>query len=135
MNFYFLFLKSKRHIMNVTVGNKLKELRKSSGLSLEDILQKLQISESTYLRMEKGETATWTSKINEICNLYSIEPEKLLLSDDKYSLISKNQKGGIASSITINYDSEKTFELYERMIADLKQENLDLKQKLRDLKF
>ena len=117
--------------MNVTVGNKLKELRKSSGYSLEDILQKLQISESTYLRMEKGETATWTSKINEICNLYAIEPEKLLLSDDKYSLISKNQKGGYSSSITNNYASDKTYELYERIIAELKEENLELREKLK----
>lgn len=117
--------------MNKSIGEKLKDLRKSRGLTLEEIIQKLNISESTYLRMEKGETATWTSKINEICDLYEIEPEKLLLSDDKYSLISKKQKGGVASNITINYDSEKTFELYERSILELKEEILDLKKRLK----
>ena len=40
------------------------------------------MAESTYLRMERGETATWTSKINDICKLYNIEPEELILSKE-----------------------------------------------------
>jgi hypothetical protein len=84
--------------------------------------------------MEKGETATWTSKINEICDLYQIEPEKLLLSDDKYSLISKKQKGGVARNITINYDSEKTFELYERMITEKDLKILALEEKIKKVR-
>jgi|LakMenEpi05May12_1017382.scaffolds.fasta_scaffold08012_2 transcriptional regulator with XRE-family HTH domain len=116
MTFYFLFIETKNQIMNKSVGEKLKELRKANGFSLEDILQKLQISESTYLRMVKGEASTWTTKIDYICKLYTIKTEKLLLSDDKYSLISNNQKGGSASNITINHDSEKAYELYERLL-------------------
>lgn len=117
--------------MNKSVGEKLKELRKASDFSLEDILLKLQISESTYLRMEKGETSTWTTKIDDICDLYNIEPEKLLLSDDKYSLISKNQKGGSASNITINHDSEKAYELYERLLSIKENEINLLKSKIK----
>jgi transcriptional regulator with XRE-family HTH domain len=116
MTFYFLFVETKNQIMNKSVGEKLKELRKANGFSLEDILQKLQISESTYLRMVKGEASTWITKIDYICKLYTIKTEKLLLSDDKYSLISNNQKGGSASNITINHDSEKAYELYERLL-------------------
>jgi hypothetical protein len=66
--------------------------------------------------MVKGEASTWTTKIDYICKLYTIKTEKLLLSDDKYSLISNNQKGGSASNITINHDSEKAYELYERLL-------------------
>jgi transcriptional regulator with XRE-family HTH domain len=116
MTFYFLFVETKNQIMNKSVGEKLKELRKANGFSLEDILQKLQISESTYLRMVKGEASTWITKIDYICKLYTIKTEKLLLSDDKYSLISNNQKGGSVSNITINHDSEKAYELYERLL-------------------
>lgn len=89
------------------------------------------MSDSTYHRMERGETSTWTSKIDAICKLYEIDAEKLLLSDDKYSLISKKQKGRFASSITNNYASEKTYELFERIIADLKAENQELKNRIK----
>lgn len=104
--------------MNLTVGIKLKELRKSSGYSLEEICEQLNISSSTYLRMEKGETATWTSMIDKICEIYKIEPEELILPKEKYVLISNNQKGGYSTSIVINNLSEKAIELYERMLEE-----------------
>ncbi len=44
--------------MNKAVGEKLKELRKTRGMELHHILEELNISESTYFRMEKGETAS-----------------------------------------------------------------------------
>ncbi|MBC7641496.1 MAG: hypothetical protein H7174_04035 [Flavobacterium sp.] len=90
------------------------------------------MSESTYQRMERGETATWTSKINEICSFYDIEPEELILSKEKYVLINNQQKkGNTASNITINNPSEKEFELFERIIAekDVKISELEIKLK------
>lgn len=104
--------------MNIAVGKKLKELRKSSGFTLEEICEQLNISTSTYSRMEKGETATWTTMIDKICEVYKIEPEELILPEEKYVLISNNQKGGYTSSIVINNLSEKAIELYERMLAE-----------------
>jgi transcriptional regulator with XRE-family HTH domain len=117
--------------MNTSVGNKLKELRKSSGFTLEEICDQLNVSTSTYSRMEKGETATWTSLIDKICSIYKIEPEELLLSEEKYVLINNNQKGG-STTLTgniINNLSEKVIELYERMLfeKDKKIENLEKK--------
>ncbi|HAH54523.1 MAG TPA: hypothetical protein DCM02_04365 [Flavobacterium sp.] len=66
--------------------------------------------------MEKGETATWTSKIDQICKLYQIEPEELLLSKEKYVIISNFETniGTINGNVTIT--SEKVFELYEKII-------------------
>ena len=104
--------------MNKAVGEKLKELRKTRGMNLEHILHELNISESTYLRMEKGETATWTSKIDKICEIYEIEPEELLLSKEKYVIISnfENYNGTISGNV--NNSSEKVFELYEQIIKE-----------------
>jgi transcriptional regulator with XRE-family HTH domain len=39
--------------MNISVGKKLKELRKSSGFTLEEICEQLNVSASTYSRMEE----------------------------------------------------------------------------------
>ena len=102
--------------MNKAVGEKFRELRKTRGMELHHILEELNISESTYFRMEKGETATWTSKIDQICKLYQIEPEELLLSKEKYVIISN-----IEQNCTVNGNimtSEKIFELYEKIIKE-----------------
>ncbi len=45
--------------------------------------------------MERGETASWITKIKPICDLYQIEPEELLLPTEKYVLISSKQRGGV----------------------------------------
>ena len=115
--------------MNISIGKKLKELRKSNGFTLDEICEQLNISPSTYSRMEKGETATWTSMIDKICAIYKIEPEELILPEEKYILISNNQKGGSTSSIVINQLSEKVIELYERMIVEKDKKIADLQKK------
>lgn len=104
--------------MNKAVGEKLRELRKTRGMELENILHELNISESTYFRMEKGETASWTSKIDQICKLYQIEPEELLLSKEKYVIISNFDCHNSAINGNVTITSEKVFELYEKIIKE-----------------
>ena len=115
--------------MNKAVGEKLRELRKTRGMELENILHELNISESTYFRMEKGETASWTSKIDQICKLYKIEPEELLLSKEKYVIISNfetnNGNGTINGNVSYNIP-DKVSELYEGII---KQKDEIIRQK------
>lgn len=131
MTFYFLFLNENIQILNKSIGEKLKELRKTNGFIIEETFRNLNMAESTYLRMERGETATWTSKIDEICQLYNIEPEELILSKEKYVLISNHQKSGnTASNITINNISEKAFELFERIIAEKDVKIIELEKRL-----
>ncbi len=53
--------------------------------------------------MERGETAIWTCKIDEICDFSEIEPEELILSKGKYVLINSQQKNdNTANNITID---------------------------------
>ncbi len=130
MKIYSLFLRRNSHIMNKSIGDKLKDLRKSRGFSLEEVIQQLNVSKSTYERMEKGDTSSWLTKIEQICNLYQIEPEELLLSEEKYVLISNKQKGGSTSSIVINNLSEKAIELYERMLSEKDRKIEDLENRL-----
>ncbi|TRX40894.1 helix-turn-helix transcriptional regulator [Flavobacterium restrictum] len=119
-------------MINISIGKKLKKLRKLNGFTLEEICEQLSISPSTYTRMEKGETATWTSMIDKICGVYKIEPEELLLSEEKYILINNNQNGG-STTLTgniINNLSEKVIELYDKMLVEKDIKIADLEKKV-----
>lgn len=102
--------------MNKLVGEKLKTLRQSSGLSIEDVIQKLNVSRSTYERMEKGQTASWTCKTEAICKLYQIELEVLLLITKKTKLSNNNLKE--VTNNNYNRSLDKTIELYERLLDE-----------------
>lgn len=118
--------------MNKLVGGKLKELRKSRNLSLEEICEQLNISSSTYSRMEKGKTATWTTMIDKICAIYKIEPEELLLSEEKYDFINNNKNGDSTTpkGNIVNCLSEKVIELYEKMLAEKDKRIQELEREL-----
>jgi len=47
-NYYFLFLKQNNRIMNVSVGKKLKDFRKSRGFTLEEIWDIYKIEPKSY---------------------------------------------------------------------------------------
>ncbi len=102
--------------MNALVGNKLKTLRKQKGLSQEEVADYLHISQPTYARIEKGESNSWASYINNICNLYEIAPEDLLRQES--IVVNKDQRGGNGAFV-INYNlSDKLIAQYESRLQD-----------------
>lgn len=59
--------------------------------------------------------------------IYKIEPEELLLSEEKYILINKNQNGE-STTLTENV-IEKVIELYERILAEKDKRIAELQEK------
>lgn len=72
--------------MNTIIGNKLKELRRSKNLSQEQVADFLHISLSAYSRMERGESTSWASHFNKICEVFEIAPEDLVRKESRFSL-------------------------------------------------
>ncbi|GAA3780517.1 hypothetical protein GCM10022271_10980 [Corallibacter vietnamensis] len=64
--------------MNSQVVDKIKSLRYNKGLSQEQVADYLNISQSTYARIENGDSNSWSNYINPICQLFEINPEDLL---------------------------------------------------------
>ena len=114
--------------MNLLIGEKLKQLRRSKNYSAERVADELKTALSTYMRMENGKTATWTRMVDKICTLYEIEPEELFLSKEKYVQINNNQNGGSESKIANHYHDEKLIELYEKLIAEKDKRIADLER-------
>lgn len=53
--------------------------RVNAGFSLEDVAKKIQKSKSTIINWEKGRTSMKISEFEELCNLYRIAKDYIIL--------------------------------------------------------
>lgn len=106
--------------MNKIVGDNLKVLRKSKNMSQEEAADHLQISQSAYARMERGESTSWAIHFNKICQMFEIIPEELVkkgLGDSVYESL-MNIEAKKATKMLSTY--RKIIKQYELQIDDLK---------------
>ncbi|AWK05744.1 XRE family transcriptional regulator [Flavobacterium crocinum] len=116
--------------MNIDVGIKLKKLRKSKGLSQEEIADYLDISQSAYARMESGENHSWASHILKISEIFKIEPKELLENENLNSEITLIEK---LSNAILTQLSKKITEQYEERIKEQKKTIKELRKQLKKL--
>lgn len=106
--------------MNKIIGNKLKSLRKAKNFSQEEVADFLNVSQSAYARMERGESASWANHFNRICNVFEIRPEDLVKTDSEYY----NYEGLVRTEDSNENGMfniyRKTIKQYELQIEDLK---------------
>jgi transcriptional regulator with XRE-family HTH domain len=114
--------------MNIIVGNKLKKLRQAKNMSQEEIADYLNISQSAYARMERGESASWATHFNKICDLFQIKPENLVSKQEREFKDSEKESDSVE---IVNQLSEKIIEQYEARIKELKKIIKDLKRNLK----
>lgn len=98
--------------MNIKIGKILRELRKQKSLSQEQVAEYLCISQSSYARIERGKSHSWTNHIHQICKAFEITPEELLTN---FFLPDKTQE---SDKIITNQLSEKLIEQYETRLKE-----------------
>lgn len=62
----------------MSLGNKLIELRKSKGLSQEEVAEELDVSRQTVSKWETDQTTPDFDKIKPLCDLFDISSDELL---------------------------------------------------------
>ncbi len=104
--------------MNTLVGKRIRTLRKQKGLSQEQVADSLHISQSTYARIESGESSSWSSYLEQISALFEIQPEELIKQE--HIIVNQNQQGGESNNAyIINQQlSEKLTESYEQRLLE-----------------
>lgn len=77
--------KQKYNITNVSIGIKLKELRKTLGLSQQALSNECNIARTTYSRFESGKDLINTITLYIICKKYNISMDWMCdMSEKKY---------------------------------------------------
>jgi len=84
-------------------------------MSQEEVADFLNVSQSSYARMERGESTSWASRFNKICKVFEIKPEDLVKSE----MNSEKNKEPL-TEIAIHKVYRKIIRQYELQIKDLK---------------
>jgi transcriptional regulator with XRE-family HTH domain len=103
-------------MLSKTIGAKLFDLRKQKNWSQEQTADYLKISRSAYQRIETGEGFSWASNLENICEVFEIQPEELLKQETL--VINHNQQGGGGYIQIVNQLSEKLVEQFELRIKE-----------------
>ena len=107
--------------LNKNIGSRIREFRRNKNISIEKMAENLNVSYSTYQRIELGETCSWANYLASISSLLDVGIEDIILDKDQVIQNNKDQVGGIAVSQnmgTINMISEKLIEQFELRIKE-----------------
>lgn len=134
--------------MNSLIGKKIRNLREQKGFTQEELAERLNISRSTYQRIEKGDTNTWADYLKNLCTELEVQPEDIVSSDSVFSNNSIKQKGDgtvglLQNTGTLNLYPENIAQQIEQLlnannekanrIEILEEENALLRKKLSSL--
>jgi len=92
------------------ITKKIKFLRKLKNYSQVDMAEKLNISQSAYARMERGESNSWALYIMKLSEILDVEPEELIFDNN-------NVKSEFSETL-----SKKLIEQYEARISNLEEQ-------------
>lgn len=68
--------------MNRNIGKKLKIIRLQQGLSQKEMSEKINLSQATYNRFERGDSKTWIHYIESIAIALGVAEEELMNSSN-----------------------------------------------------
>lgn len=99
------------------IGNKIKNIRELKNLTQEYMAERLDISQSAYSKLEKGDIKVSQEKLSQIADILEVKPEDISSFDSqKYFNSFNNVKGSNNGSIIIGTDEELIKGLYEDKI-------------------
>lgn len=75
------------------IGDRIKRMRLSKGMSMQNVADELDVNRSSVMRWEKGETAKIKLPMAEkLASLFDTSPQYLLYGDERDEWVRKNEK-------------------------------------------
>ena len=114
--------------MKISISENIRLIREAKGYSQEFVAQKLKVTQQAYSQMEKTPEDMTLKRLKELSIILDVQLITLLGEDNIYLQQNYNQHGGQAATqmvfSTVTNDEK---DLYERLINQLKEENLFLR--------
>lgn len=99
------------NLLDKDIGKRLKDARKTSKLTFDEVTKRIKISKQSLMNYEKGKGNPSLHNIIELCNLYEITPNFLIYGEDKnISNISSSFKRKIYNLAAIDSDGDISYD-------------------------
>lgn len=98
---------------NCSIKQKIYEVRRSKGVSQEEMANRMGIALNSYRKLERGKTSLVNEKLWQIADALGVSVRELVLEEDKTTGLSL---------------AEKERNEFHKLIEALKEENILLKQ-------
>jgi transcriptional regulator with XRE-family HTH domain len=120
----------------LNAATKIRRIRELRGYSQEYLASKLHITQNTYSKIERGETALSIEKLTDICNALEIDITTLFNFDDKQIFNYCTQTGNFGEQSIFHYNNtlETVQKLYERLLLVKEDKIIRLKNELNKIK-
>jgi transcriptional regulator with XRE-family HTH domain len=112
----------------LTISDNIRLMREYMGFSQEYIAEKLSITQQAYSQIEKNPEKTTLKRLKDIADILQVNLVTLLGEEETYILQNFNQSGGHAATQMNVTPSNNEREIYERLITELKEEILFLRE-------
>ena len=113
--------------MNIEIANRLLEFRKKSGLSQEELAEKLNISRQSVSKWERAESCPDTDNLIELAKIYNVTLDDLINVDKPIKEEAKvDEKKVESSKIEIDEDADIAYSSSENCDVYLKNDKLVL---------
>lgn len=123
--------------MNIT--EKLKQLRELNHWSQEELAEKIEISPSSYAKIERGETRLTLDRLEQFAEVFDVDITKLIQSDGGFyyqinenANIAINHKNGEIDNTSTNDETAHQAEI-EKLQLIIKHKDELLTQQAREL--
>lgn len=117
--------------MNKNLSNQVRLIRESKGYTQEYVAKKLRVTQQAYSQMEKNPESMTLKKLRDLSLIFDVQLVTLLGEDNIYVQQNYQQTGGNAATKMVVQTSKQENDLYERLIEELKNEILFLKELLK----
>lgn len=122
--------------MNI-IGKKIRKIRELHGLTQEYVAHVLNITQTAYCKIEKGETRITIERLVQISMIFGMRENDILNFDEKFVIHNTvNKQSGTSENMTINYSLvEKEVKMYEERIKWLEEEIIFLRKQMESKGF
>lgn len=100
-----------KNLFDINVGKRIKDARKKSKLTIEDVQNLTGISRQSLINYENGKGNPTLKNIVDLCNLFKISPNYLIYGDDNnFNNMTSSLKKKVYSLVALDSDNDISYD-------------------------
>ena len=121
--------------MQTQIVKRIKKLRTEKGFTQPQMAEKLNIDQSTYARLEQGETNSWAQHLEKLLNIFEVTPEKFFEGIETNVVINNHNDCTYSGNSNVEHQhSAGNQELYEKLMEQYEERLKDKDEQIALLK-